>query len=116
MFDDDESPVVRHEIALKTHHEGHTPMEHLVLGSKRQVTIALDGNNWLHDGYSYYATVIGCNASGHCFSSRTPDLHVDSTPPHLAGFKTPMTWNKIRDNRGIAITNVSLTWYGFYDQ
>ncbi|KAH3774478.1 hypothetical protein DPMN_175860 [Dreissena polymorpha] len=116
MFDDDESPVVRHEIALKTHHEGHTPMEHLVLGSERQVTIALDGNNWLHDGDSYYAIVTGCNAAGHCSSSRTPDLLVDSTPPHLGGFKAPMNWKKFRDNRGITITNISLTWYGFYDQ
>ncbi|KAH3708838.1 hypothetical protein DPMN_068297 [Dreissena polymorpha] len=115
-FADDISPLVRHEISLKTHHEGHTPIEHLILGSERHVTVSLDGKNWLNDGDKYYAVVTSCNAAGLCSSDRTPDLLIDSTPPHLGGFKPPMTWTHFNDSNGNIITNVTLTWYGFHDQ
>ncbi|KAH3709959.1 hypothetical protein DPMN_069425 [Dreissena polymorpha] len=85
-FSDDISPIIRHEISLKTHHDGHTPVEHVVLGSERTLSISLDGNNWLHSGDTYYAIVTACNAAGLCTSERTNDLLIDSTPPHLGGF------------------------------
>ncbi|KAH3802480.1 hypothetical protein DPMN_156158 [Dreissena polymorpha] len=115
-FKDDISPIVRHEICLKTHHEGHTPVERLVLGSERHVTVSLDGTNWLNDGDKYYAIVTSCNAAGLCFSERTSDLLIDSTPPHLGGFKPPLTWTNNNNALGNKVTNVTLTWYGFHDQ
>ncbi|KAH3708852.1 hypothetical protein DPMN_068311 [Dreissena polymorpha] len=115
-FEDNISPIVRHEILLKTHHEGHTPLEHLILGSERHVTISLDRKNWLNDGDTYYAIVTSCNAASLCSSERTPDLLTDSTAPHLGGFKTPMTWTNHNDSIGNVFTNLSLTWYGFHDQ
>ncbi|KAH3708865.1 hypothetical protein DPMN_068324 [Dreissena polymorpha] len=115
-FTDDRSPIVRHEITLKTHHEGHTPVEHLILGSERHVTISLDGKSWLNDGDKYYAVVTSCNAAGLCSSDRTPDLLIDSSPPHLGGFKPPMTWANYNDSDDNLITNLNVTWYGFLDQ
>ncbi|XP_052220285.1 uncharacterized protein LOC127837360 isoform X3 [Dreissena polymorpha] len=115
-FKDDISPIVRHEISLKTHHEGHTPVERLVLGSERHVTVSLDGRNWLNNGDTYYAIVTSCNAAGLCASERTSDLLIDSTPPHLGGFKPPLTWTNYNNTFGSNVTNVSLTWYGFHDQ
>ncbi|KAH3708872.1 hypothetical protein DPMN_068331 [Dreissena polymorpha] len=115
-FADDISPIVRHEITLKTHHEGHTPVEHLILGSERRVTVILDGKNWLHDGDKYYAVVTSCNSAGLCSSDRTPDLLIDSTPPHLGGFIHPMAWVNYNDSNGNIVTNLTLTWYGFHDQ
>ncbi|KAH3708715.1 hypothetical protein DPMN_068174 [Dreissena polymorpha] len=115
-FKDDFSPIVRHEISLKTHHEGHTPVESLVLGSERHVTVSLNGKNWLNDGDKYYAIVTSCNAAGLCSSERTSDLLIDSTPPHLGGFKQPLTWTNYIDTLGNKVTNLSLTWYGFHDQ
>ncbi|KAH3774601.1 hypothetical protein DPMN_175983 [Dreissena polymorpha] len=115
-FKDDISPIVRREISLKTHHEGHTPVESLVLGSERHVTVSLNGTNWLNDGDKYYAIVTSCNAAGQCSSERTSDLLIDSTPPHLGGFKQPLTWTNYIDTLGNKVTNLSLKWYGFHDQ
>ncbi|KAH3802451.1 hypothetical protein DPMN_156128 [Dreissena polymorpha] len=115
-FKDDISPIVRHEISLKTHHEGHTPVERLVLGSERHVTVRLDGKNWLNDGDKYYAIVTSCNAAGLCSSEQTSDLLLDSTPPHLGGFKQPLTWTNNNNAHGNKFTNLTLTWYGFHDQ
>ncbi|XP_052252190.1 uncharacterized protein LOC127858901 [Dreissena polymorpha] len=114
-FSDDISPIIRHEISLKTHHDGHTPVEHVVLGSERTLSISLDGNNWLHSGDTYYAIVTACNAAGLCTSERTNDLLIDSTPPHLGGFNEPLFWTEYKNAYGHIYSNLTLTWYGFYD-
>ena len=111
-FRDNESPISRQIVSLLTHHEGHTPIEHYELGPENKLTIAMDGNNRLHDGDKYSVLVISCNAADLCTTARSADIVIDSTPPHLGGFKPPLTWQ----NTGIHTSVVNLTWYGFVDQ
>ena len=111
-FSDAESPVVRHTITLVTHHEGHTPVEHFEMGAENKVTITLDGNERLHDGDKYSVVITSCNAAELCTTARSAYILIDSTPPHLGGFKPPLTWN----NTGMNSSVVQLTWYGFADQ
>jgi hypothetical protein len=35
----------------------------------------------LHDGVTYYVTLISCNGAEICVNSTTPGMLVDSTPP-----------------------------------
>ncbi|WAR31803.1 hypothetical protein MAR_034345 [Mya arenaria] len=113
-FLDDESPILNHELTLFTHHEGHTPIERVRLGSEKHFTINLDGNNWLHNGDTYFVVITSCNAAGLCSTDRTNDILIDSTPPHQGGLKPQMFWENYKDTSGLH-SNVSLTWYGFYD-
>jgi len=64
------------------------------------------------------AIVTSCNAAGLCTTDRTDDLIVDSTPPHMGGLQShiPNTWNNFLDSTNKTLSNIHLTWYGFYDQ
>ena len=115
-FEDLQSPIVRHIVTLSTHHEGHTPVEYVELGQETKLTINLDVKNWLQNGDTYKATVTACNAAGHCSSAESDDLLIDSTPPHLGGFKPPMTWQNFVNGKNQPNCKLNLTWYGFHDQ
>ena len=115
-FEDSQSPIVRHIVSLRTHHEGHTPVEHIELGQETKLTINLDEKHWLQNGDTYKAIVTACNAAGLCSSSESDDLLIDSTPPHLGGFKPAMTWQNFPNGTNKVVSVVNLTWYGFHDQ
>ncbi|KAL4218457.1 hypothetical protein ACF0H5_023192 [Mactra antiquata] len=114
-FNDAESPIVSHEITLKTHHEGHTPIEHIKLGAETNISINLDGKSWLNDGDKYIAVITSCNMAGLCTSNTTGDLLIDSTTPHTGGFKPPLNWRDIAITNDTTTAEIILTWYGFYD-
>ena len=116
QFEDKESPIVRHELSLRTHHEGHTPIEHLEVGNVDMVAFSLKGDQWLHNGDTYSLSVTSCNAAGHCSTEHSHDVLVDSTPPYLGGFKPPLTWQNIISANGSIKSTVMLTWYGFQDE
>ena len=117
-FIDQQSPITSHKISLKTHHDGHTPVENIFIGSEQHYTINLDGANWLNNGDRYVAVVTSCNAAGLCNTTRTDDLLVDATPPHIGGLQShiPNTWNNFVSPTNETLTSIQLTWYGFYDQ
>ncbi|KAL4218491.1 hypothetical protein ACF0H5_023225 [Mactra antiquata] len=114
-FNDAESSIVSHEITLKSHHEGHTPIEHIKLGAETNISISLDGKSWLNDGDKYIAVITCCNMAGLCTSSTTDDLLIDSTTPHTGGFKPPLQWHEVVNTNGNTTSEISVTWYGFYD-
>ncbi|XP_053396792.1 uncharacterized protein LOC123551182 [Mercenaria mercenaria] len=114
-FDDDESPIAYHDVSLVTHHEGHTPVEHVQLRPVNEFTIHLDGKSWLHDGDTYFVIITSCNLAGLCSSARSVDLIIDSSPPHLGGFKSPMVWKNLNTSLGEWKSNITLSWYGFQD-
>ena len=115
-FVDTDSPVIRHIIALKTHHEGHTPVEHMELGKEHEITIALDETKWLHNGDTYTLVVTACNAAGLCTTAEANQtLLIDSTPPHLGGFHSRMSWENTVDDEGDIFSKINASWYGFYD-
>ena len=115
-FVDFESPIVRQIVNLNTHHEGHTPIEHMELGNQNELTINLDSHNWLQNGDTYQAIITSCNAADLCTTAESDDLLVDSTPPYLGGFKYPLTWQNYVDDNENVVSSVNLSWYGFYDQ
>ena len=115
-FIDPESPIVRQTLTLVTHHEGHTPIEQVELGQEMELTINLDDKQWLHNGDTYKAIVTACNAADLCSTSESDDLLIDSTPPHLGGFKHQMTWQNFFDNSSHILSVVNLSWYRFHDE
>ncbi|XP_053400343.1 uncharacterized protein LOC123557990 [Mercenaria mercenaria] len=116
LFKDQESPIINHRISLYTHHEGHTPVEYIYVGSQNNFTINLAHKEWLHNGDIYYVKVTSCNAASLCSASQSADLLIDTTPPHVGGFKQPLKWTNYKDALNGTDTNLTLTWYGFHDQ
>ncbi|XP_052235488.1 uncharacterized protein LOC127847524 isoform X3 [Dreissena polymorpha] len=114
-FEDRESTIIQHILTLKTHNEGHTPLDNIKLGQYDSFAITFDKNNWLHNGDRYWVVVTCCNAAGLCTSANSSDILIDSTPPHTGGFLPTMSWNNLGTS-GDALSNVSLSWYGFLDQ
>ena len=116
LFVNSESPITRHSVTLKTHHEGHTPVEHMEFGKENEITINLDSENWLHDGDTYTLTVTACNDARLCTTAESKSsLVVDSTPSHVGGFLPAMTWQNEVNGHGETVSIINLTWYGFYD-
>ena len=115
-FFDAESPIIRHVLTLVTHHEGHAPVENIELGQETEMTINLDDTHWLKIGDTYKAIVTACNAAGLCSSSESDDLLIDSTPPHLGGFKNQMTWQNYLNESNQILSILNLSLYGFHDQ
>jgi len=117
-FVDQESPITSHKLSLLTHHDGHTPVENIIIGSQQHFLINLDGARWLNNGDRYVAVITSCNAAGLCTTERTDDLIVDSTPPHMGGLQShiPNTWNNLVDSTNATLSKIHLSWYGFYDQ
>lgn len=116
LFSDPESPIINNEITLFTHHEGHMPIEHVSVGADSTFTINLRESEWLHNGDTYFVKVTSCNAAGRCRTSQSNDLLIESTPPHVGGFRKPMKWVNYKDSLNEIKTNLTLAWYGFQDQ
>ena len=114
-FEDAESKVAKHIVSLKTHHEGHIPIDHIHLGNVDGIIINLDKDNWLNDGDKYYVVVTSCNVAGLCSFATSDNILIDSTPPHLGGFKPPMTWQNFVDLNNRTKSKLHLSWYGFSD-
>lgn len=114
-FADNDSYIASQRVTLVTHHEGHSPFEHKILGAENRLTINLDEKNWLHVGDKYSVIITSCNAAGMCSTEKSADILIDSTPPILGGIKPPMLWNNYQDSTGFVRSKLFLTWYGFYD-
>ena len=116
LFTDSESPITRHIVTLKTHHEGHTPVEHMEFGKENEITFNFDSDNWLHNGDTYTIIVTACNDAGLCTTAESKSsVVVDSTPPHVGGFLPAMTWQNKVNGQGETVSIINMTWYGFYD-
>jgi len=113
-FEDKACPIIRQSVLLRTHHDGHTPVESVEVKSATELFVVLNPEKWLHSGDTYQAFVTACNQAGLCTTASSPDLLIDSTPPHLGGFKPPLQWSTITTSSGLS-TTVSLSWHGFVD-
>ena len=109
-FTDPESSVTKHIVQLHTHHDGKALKQISQLGNENHITVKMEENELLKNGDRYTATVTACNAAGLCSSSTSEDLLIDSTPPHMGGFKPPLTWKNSQNQ-----SSVLVTWYGFSD-
>ncbi|XP_062576068.1 uncharacterized protein LOC134237945 [Saccostrea cucullata] len=117
---DPESHIERQYLSLRAHIGGD-----FNLSSTKVNGIARDfilNGLKLHDGVTYFITLISCNEAHLCSSSTSPGIQMDSTPPsegtfaiqtdhavdvelsrHVSGF---MTWSECE---------VNLAWLGFSD-
>ncbi|XP_021360606.1 uncharacterized protein LOC110455039 isoform X2 [Mizuhopecten yessoensis] len=114
MFEDSQSPIVKHIVSVKTHHEGHTPIENIHLTNVNEFRIALPNKDWLKQGDAYIATITSCNEAGLCTSANSNSLLIDPTPPHLGGITDPMTWHSVTES-GKTVSNMNVTLTGFKD-
>ncbi|XP_021374355.1 uncharacterized protein LOC110463804 [Mizuhopecten yessoensis] len=113
-FKDDESPIIKHIVSVKTHHDGHTPVENVYLSTESSHIFTLEPRDWLRPGDSYTAIVTACNEAGLCTSATSNDLLVDPTPPHRGGFEEPLTWHMSSDSNE-TVSFINLTLHGFKD-
>ncbi|XP_076113973.1 uncharacterized protein LOC143082259 [Mytilus galloprovincialis] len=118
--DDDESYIKRQYLSVNSHIGGEFMLSSQSVNgiSRSYVFSGLD----LHDGVTYYVTLISCNSAEICVTSTSPGMFVDSTPPsrgmyaittdhaadpellrHAAGW---MLWSQ---------RAVNLAWLGFSD-
>ncbi|XP_013386063.1 uncharacterized protein LOC106155675 [Lingula anatina] len=109
-FTDDNSPVISHLVKINTHHDGAVPIPPVELGDVDFVQLNLPRNQTLSDGDTYTVSVTACNAAGLCTSSTSEPVLVDSSPPHIGGFKEPLIWTIVD-----GVSSVNLSWTGFAD-
>ncbi|XP_046569942.1 uncharacterized protein LOC124278267 [Haliotis rubra] len=113
-FTDADSPVERHLVSLSTHHDGSSAVESIHLGAQHSTIILFKAGNLMRSGDVYTATVTACNAADLCSTATSNPILIDSTPPQLGGFDSPMVWGSIID-KGATKTRFNLTWIGFTD-
>ena len=114
MFEDQESPIVKHILTLKTHHQSNVSLEIKEIGAETSQILTFHKDNRLQNGDVYYLSVTACNQAGLCATAHSNDLLIDSTPPQLGGFVIPMTWENVQSGNTTR-TQVNLTWTGFSD-
>ena len=114
LFDDVESAIASHYVALKINQNGRTVLEEMTCGSEHKMTIRLNEDKLLRDGDSYTAWITACNAAGLCTTDTSDELLVDSNPPHLGGFTRNMNWFKTA-HLGVNKTALHVEWFGFAD-
>ena len=91
-FRDNESLVVRHVVAVFTHHNSsYSAAKPVELGSERSGGFV---NVELADGERYYLTVTACNAAKLCSTSSSLEpLLVDGSPPLAGSFVDDIQWH-----------------------
>ena len=107
---DNDIPMSGHVITLTSHDDGVVPLENLIVGDIKSLTIPLTSDQHLKDGFVYNVKVSGCNAAKLCTTSVSEGFLVDSSPPLLGGFFEPMNWAS-----DVTGSTLNLTWAGFAD-
>ncbi|XP_071093296.1 uncharacterized protein [Haliotis cracherodii] len=113
-FTDVDSPIQRHLVSLSTHNDGASAVESIHLGTQDSTTILFEAGNLMRSGDVYTATVTACNAADLCSTATSNQIRIDSTPPQMGGFKSPLAWENAIE-KGVSKTRVNLKWLGFVD-
>ncbi|XP_067670393.1 uncharacterized protein [Haliotis asinina] len=113
-FTDADSPVERHLVSLSTHHDGSSAVESIHLGAQDSTIILFEAGNLMRSGDVYIATVTACNAADLCSTTTSNPIRIDSTPPQMGEFKSPIAWEKVIDKAG-SKARLNLKWLGYVD-
>ncbi|XP_052067298.1 uncharacterized protein LOC127706680 [Mytilus californianus] len=118
--DDDESFIKRQYLSIKSHIGGEFMLSSLSVNgiARSYVFSGLD----LHDGVTYYVTLISCNSAEICITSTSQGMFVDSTPPSRGMFAITTDHaadlELLRHAEGWMIWSqraINLAWLGFSD-
>ncbi|XP_071123054.1 uncharacterized protein [Mytilus edulis] len=118
--DDDESFIKRQFLSVKSHIGGEFMLSSQSVNgiARSYVFSGLD----LHDGVTYYVTLISCNSAEICVTSTSPGMFVDSTPPSRGMFAITTDHaadpELLRHATGWMFWSqraVNLAWLGFSD-
>ena len=113
-FEDQDSPIVKHILTLKAHHETNVSLEIKEIGPETSHILTFSKDNRLRNGDAYSVSVTACNQADLCATAHSNEVLIDSTPPQLGGFMIPMLWeNEQIGNATKARVNIS--WSGFSD-
>ncbi|XP_052063158.1 uncharacterized protein LOC127702892 [Mytilus californianus] len=77
-----------------------------------EYSIHLSQKNLLRQGDIYTVKITSCNAASICITTMSNEFLVDTTPPQIGGFRSPMEYVIEKDTETL---NLNLCWYGFVD-
>ncbi|KAK7493733.1 hypothetical protein BaRGS_00015062 [Batillaria attramentaria] len=114
-FSDPDSSVVSNTVNIRSQLSGRLLVDPFSTASSTELILPLDEDHLLMDGDSYWAAVTACNAAGLCTTRTSHMLLIDSTPPVVGTFRSPLTWQKTSPSTGNPHVLVNVTWVGFAD-
>ncbi|KAK7493722.1 hypothetical protein BaRGS_00015051, partial [Batillaria attramentaria] len=116
QFSDPDSSVVSNTVNIRSQLTGRLVVDPDTYTSDTELVLPLDEDHLLMDGDSYWAAVTACNAAGLCTTRTSHMLLIDSTPPVVGTFESPIYWqNETSTVTGNFTTLVNVTWQGFSD-
>ncbi|CAC5378366.1 unnamed protein product [Mytilus coruscus] len=111
-FRDSESPIIKTILTIHSNLDSHKPVDDIFISNEGEFVVQLTKNNLLRQGDIYIVQITSCNAASMCTSAVSEEFLVDSTPPQMGGFRSPLEY-EIQN-----VTNklyLNLSWYGFFD-
>ena len=91
-FEDPEAPYLLHTLHVSGQSQGRHGTEAVDVFTEEEHTLQLEPGDLLMDGDVYTASLTACNPAGLCTTATSQPLLVDSTPPVVGKFVSPMIW------------------------
>ncbi|KAK7460765.1 hypothetical protein BaRGS_00038812, partial [Batillaria attramentaria] len=113
-FRDPDSSVVSNTVNIRSQLTGRLVADPITVTDGSGITVLLDEDHLLTDGDNYWATVTACNGAGLCSTKSSHMLLIDSTPPTVGSFESPLKWFKTRAISNTR-THINISWQGFTD-
>lgn len=111
-YHDNESPITKTILSIQSNIDSHISVEDTIISNEGEYSIHLSQKNMLRQGDIYSVKITSCNAASICKTAMSNEFLVDTTPPQIGGFRSPMDYEIEKDTTTL---NLNLCWYGFVD-